>query len=333
MLSVEAQRKQELQRKLQKLVGKTDLSAKQQKKLARLQAIEANPSESPQAIASTEGQQQTLADTREGVGVAGTKRASEQAGPAAPAAKRVYKVEPCRDEGHWGDDGEWVYPADREIECSTCQTQFTFSGEDQAWYAKRELYAPARCTTCRNAKKEAKEIKQKSGKSGEGRCFNCGATGHGTATCPKSRSDQKMCYVCGSSAHLSRNCPSAVSKKSTSGCFTCGSTAHLSRECPKRPPPVCFSAHRRRPSATDAPWPTHSRTHAALEVSSPARRHRSCFLSARRLLTWRVPLDMSADCGNTGHSQKACDKPLRTEGVCFAFANKQCFNKKCKFAH
>jgi len=238
MLSVEAQRKQELQRKLTKLLGKSDLSAKQQKKLARLQAIDAMPSDSPQAIEVQQGQ----GDVHEERSVFAKKRASVEPGSAAPAAKRVYKnLEPCRDEGHWGDDGEWVYPADREIVCSRCQTQFTFSGVDQAWYAKRELYAPARCSPCRNAKKEAKEIKQKSGKSGEGRCFNCGATGHGTANCPKERSEQKMCYVCGSSAHLSRNCPSALSKKSALGCFTCGSTAHLSRECPQRPPPVCFN--------------------------------------------------------------------------------------------
>ena len=152
----------------------------------------------------------------------------------------------CTDEGRWGTYGEWIYPKDQERVCSTCKESFTFTGMEQAWYAKKELYAPARCPTCIAAKNDVRAEKQKTGKSGEGRCFNCGGTGHLSAECPMPRAQpaingaRKACYVCGSDAHLSRNCPKAA-KKAKSGCFICGSTAHLSRECPQRPPPVCYN--------------------------------------------------------------------------------------------
>ena len=178
---------------------------------------------------------------------AATTLPTEAARPAEDAAsgkvaKRIYKEEPCSDQGHWGKDGEWVYPADREICCSLCKEPFTFAGSDQAWYAKRGLYAPARCASCIAKKKEARHAKQKTGKSGEGRCYRCGKTGHGSAECAEEKSEVKACYVCGSSAHLSRNCPQAASaKKANTGCFTCGSLLHMSRECPDRSAPVCFN--------------------------------------------------------------------------------------------
>lgn len=171
----------------------------------------------------------------------GTAKEAAAVSADTPPAKRTYKEAPCHDEGRWGADGDWVYPADRQIECAICTASFTFTGTDQAWYAKRGLYAPARCAECLATKKEEKASKQKSGKSGEGRCFRCGQMGHGSAECTTPRSEQKMCYLCGSAAHLSRNCPDAGKKKGASGCFVCGSTAHLSKECPAKPPPVCFN--------------------------------------------------------------------------------------------
>ena len=162
-----------------------------------------------------------------------------KAGRGAAAA-----VTPCNDEGHWGADGAWVYPDDRELMCSLCQAAFVFTGMEQAWFAKRSLYPPSRCAECLAAKKQKREAKQKSGASGAGRCFNCGVQGHGAAECPKpvaAAEARKACYVCGSVEHLSRNCPQSVKSAKPTGCFTCGSTAHLSRECPQRPPPVCHN--------------------------------------------------------------------------------------------
>ena len=39
------------------------------------------------------------------------------------------------------------------------------------------------------------------------------------------------------------------------------------------------------------------------------------------------------NCGKEGCSKKVCDQPLRTSGVCFAFAKGQCFAKQCTFRH
>lgn len=163
---------------------------------------------------------------------------------AAPnAATKAFK---CDDQGHWGDDGSWVYPTDLSITCTTCKAAFTFTGAEQAWYAKKELYAPSRCAACISAKKEAKAEKLSTGRSGANHCFNCGRAGHLSTECPEPRAEKsadgrKSCYVCGSDAHLSRNCPNARSKKKAAGCFTCGSTGHLSRECPEKPAPICFN--------------------------------------------------------------------------------------------
>ena len=163
--------------------------------------------------------------------------------PVEKAKQVAFK---CTDEGRWGANGEWEYPADKQIVCGKCNAEFTFSGMEQSWYAQKSLYAPARCPTCIAAKKDVRAEKQATGKSGEGRCFNCGGAGHRSAECPEPVAEataaggRKACYVCGSDAHLSRNCSNAA-KKSKSGCFVCGSTAHLSRECPQRPPPVCFN--------------------------------------------------------------------------------------------
>ena len=217
------------QKKLAKLQATAagDLSDKQLLKLAKLRAKAAKHKDAAQEQAVGEAAR------------ANHKRKADDttAAAVAPSVKRVYKAEPCRDQGHWGADNEWVYPDDKELVCSTCKASFTFTGTDQAWYAKKELFAPARCAECIASKKEARHKKQQAGVSST-HCFNCGQEGHAASACPQQRSEAKMCYVCGSSAHLSRNCPSAKSKRS---CFTCGSTAYLSKECPQRPAPVCHN--------------------------------------------------------------------------------------------
>jgi hypothetical protein len=228
------------------------LSALQEKRMAILLARQAASVElSPRQLAKLERYQVKLAEMVRVAEVPNesTKRKAEEevlmtVREDSPAPKkRVYKAEPCRDQGHWGSDGEWVYPVDRQITCSTCKASFTFSGTEQAWYAKKELYAPARCPDCIASKKEARHVKKQQVGHATNRCFNCGRDGHAAASCPEKRSETKVCYVCGSEAHFSRNCPDAAGKKKNMarGCFTCGSTAHLSRECPQRPTPVCFN--------------------------------------------------------------------------------------------
>lgn len=165
---------------------------------------------------------------------------------AADATDAASGRVPCSDQGHWGDDGEWVYPAEISITCSSCNSNFAFTGEQQAWYAARKLFAPARCATCLANKKMRREEKQASGRSGINRCFNCGEYGHGSAQCSKPKvtleaDERKACYVCGSTEHLSRNCPNVTGKKKSIGCFTCGSESHLSRECPQKPTVVCHN--------------------------------------------------------------------------------------------
>jgi CxxC-x17-CxxC domain-containing protein len=42
---------------------------------------------------------------------------------------------------------------DLQLTCSDCGREFTFSGEDQAFFQERGYSAPKRCKTCRQAKK------------------------------------------------------------------------------------------------------------------------------------------------------------------------------------
>jgi cellular nucleic acid-binding protein len=235
--------------KLTKLIKKgRELSEKQGARLAALQA---------RAAASQPEPKKTKANWRED--------AAASAAPAAPSRKGATshvrfgessRTEPvpkekaaavlCTDEGYWGDDGEWVYPADCSIRCVECDEAFVFKGTQASYYAQNKLYAPTRCPDCVQAKRERFGDKSKTERgptSGDGRCFNCGQTGHRSSECPRPRSEGKACYVCGSFEHVSRNCPSvpASTKKKGGACHICGSTQHFSRECPDRPPPMCFN--------------------------------------------------------------------------------------------
>ena len=263
-------------KKLAKLSKKTDLTDKDKSKLAKLLEMMKQPAET-----TSEPAQPASSHTE--------KKNTEK-------RKRESSTGPCSDQGQWGANGEWVYPADASISCALCNKDFAFTGPEQAWYAQRGLYAPTRCQDCIKAKKDAKADKVKSGRSGAGICFNCGEAGHLASTCTKTKqvaaappdgagtaaTARKLCYVCGSLEHFSRNCPnqqSTADKAKARGCFTCGSTAHMSKECPKRPPPICFN------------------------------------------------------CGDEGHASKLCPQPKRTSGICFGFQKGQCFNKKCVFTH
>ncbi len=43
--------------------------------------------------------------------------------------------------------------ADRQLTCSDCGQEFTFSSDDQAFFQERGYSAPKRCKGCRQAKK------------------------------------------------------------------------------------------------------------------------------------------------------------------------------------
>jgi hypothetical protein len=133
---------------------------------------------------------------------------------------------------------DWVYPEDTTLKCAECAVGFPFSGTEQAWYAKQKFHAPTRCAACVAAKKarfESREEKKRAGVSGQGRCFNCGASGHLSSECPEAKREGKGCYTCGSADHLSRNCPEAARgpKKAKKCCYNCGDSGHVTASCPK----------------------------------------------------------------------------------------------------
>jgi hypothetical protein len=176
----------------------------------------------------------------------------------------------CKDQGKEGKDGEWIYPADKTLVCVDCGAGFDFSGAEQAWYAQRGMYTPARCDACKEAKKARFDAKvPKAGAAKSDRCFNCGANGHSAKECtqPQVAADSRACYICGSSAHLSRNCPEAKVKKGNKGCFTCGRTDHMSGSCPQKPTPICFNCG--------------SEGHPMRECSKPLRTEGACFAFAK----------------------------------------------------
>ena len=246
------------------------ITEKQAKTLAKLSAIRADELSDKQRKKLEKLRRKTLPDPMPDT--LNDKKRKLNEGPTTTSKKAAPAVTgPITDAGHWNANGEWEYPLDKSLTCGTCKEAFTFTGTEQAWYAEKALYAPARCAVCIAAKKSAREEKQKAGVSGAGRCFNCGQSGHLSAVCPKPAVDaasaggRKACYVCGSDAHLSRNCPSASTK--AKGCFTCGSSAHLSKECPQRPTPVCFNCG--------------SEGHALKTCGQPKRTSGECFAFAR----------------------------------------------------
>ena len=230
---------------------------KHQAKLAALEALPAGELTTEQLLKLAKLREKRReaapaeADVAEDKGTAAKKAEKRQAEDDSNAEQpqKYLAVGPCTDEGKWNSTGEWEYPPDQTISCGLCKADFVFTGTEQAWYAQKKLYPPARCRDCIAAKKQSKEEKKASGKSGEGRCFRCGESGHLSSACTRPSADtatssgRKACYVCGSEAHLSRNCPDASARKKAKGggCFTCQSTEHLSKECPHRPPPVCYN--------------------------------------------------------------------------------------------
>ena len=268
----------------------TELSDKQvdklqrllQKKQAELSEKKRRPADEVTAVLTPEKKKTKKDPASEFVASEATAaRPDVVEAPVSAASSR-----PCTDAGRWGQHGEWEYPPDREISCTLCKNSFTFSGKEQAYYAEKKLYAPARCPACIAAKREAKAAKQQAGRSGEGRCFNCGKPGHLSAQCPEptqggdggSGSGRKACYVCGSEAHLSRNCPNAQGRKAASskGCFTCGSMAHMSRECPQRPAPMCFNCGEEGHASKSCPRPVRADGEPCFAVAKGMCRRKQC---------------------------------------------------------
>jgi hypothetical protein len=48
---------------------------------------------------------------------------------------------------------------DKEIECSDCHQEFTFTGGEQRFYEEREYTPPKRCKPCREQRKAQREAR------------------------------------------------------------------------------------------------------------------------------------------------------------------------------
>jgi CxxC-x17-CxxC domain-containing protein len=65
---------------------------------------------------------------------------------------------------------------DRTLVCQDCGSEFTFTADDQEFFARRGYSPPKRCPTCRSARR----AERGGGGSGQGRplypavCANCG---------------------------------------------------------------------------------------------------------------------------------------------------------------
>jgi CxxC-x17-CxxC domain-containing protein len=88
---------------------------------------------------------------------------------------------------------------DRQLICSDCGQEFTFSSEDQAFFQERGYSTPKRCKACRQAKKN-----QPSGGGGyprrsesQGTTVTCSACGKQTTVPFEPRGDRPVyCQDC-----------------------------------------------------------------------------------------------------------------------------------------
>lgn len=118
---------------------------------------------------------------------------------------------------------------------------------------------------------------------------------------------ENKCFNCGQAGHLATHCPAP--KGSGNACYTCGSEEHLSRYCPlavrAAKVKACFNCGSEEHMSKDCPQPKPTAI---------------CF-------------NCGEEIGSDAHPLKACTRPKRTEGVCYAFRNGRCDRKNCKFLH
>jgi len=226
--------------KIAKLEARSVLSEKQQLKLAKLKR--------KQAAAAPAVAQATVTEAAPATQPASKRSSAEKTPFVLTAARWSRKKE------------DWVYPEDTTLNCVACGTSFAFAGTEQAWYAEQKFHAPTRCAGCVAAKKarfESREEKKRTGVSGQGRCFNCGGSGHLSGECPEAKREGKGCYTCGAADHLSRNCPEAAGRaKKAKCCYNCGATGHVTANCPKpKPKPICFNCGEGDHAFRDCPRP------------------------------------------------------------------------------
>ena len=88
---------------------------------------------------------------------------------------------------------------DLQLTCSDCGQEFTFSGEDQAFFQERGYSVPKRCKSCRQAKKN----EQAGGGGGgyrsqsQGATVTCSACGKQTTVPFEPRGDRPVyCQDC-----------------------------------------------------------------------------------------------------------------------------------------
>jgi CxxC-x17-CxxC domain-containing protein len=49
-----------------------------------------------------------------------------------------------------------VYMEDKQLACTACGTEFTFTGEEQEFYLSKGFQEPKKCKPCRDAAKQAR---------------------------------------------------------------------------------------------------------------------------------------------------------------------------------